>query len=226
MKKQLTLLFLLVACSFSFSADREVRSIEPFNSVHVGGGIDVYIHTDDDFRVEIESEDSEDIITEVDGDILNVRYKNGWSFFKWDRHDNVHVYLPDLEEVVSSGGADVYGTNKIKGDFLELRSSGGSDIKMEIDMKDVNVVSSGGSDVILSGTARFFKAESSGGSDVKGYELIAGEADLHSSGGSDIQITVEKRLKAKASGGSDIYYQGNPEYVNIDSGSGGDVHHR
>ncbi len=230
--KKLLLFNLLILCTLisanrSYGKDRDHRKLDEFHSIHVGGGIDVFIYQDDDYRVEIESKgDPDDIVTEVNGDVLRIRYKDGWSFLKWGRDDEVHVYVRNLEEIKSSGGSDVEGRDRLTGDFLKLESSGGSDIILDVDVRELELNSSGGSDIKLSGKVRFLHAESSGGSDIKAYDLIADEADLRSSGGSDIQITVGKRISARASGGSDIFYYGEPEYVDIDSSSGGDVHHK
>lgn len=68
---------------------------------------------------------------------------------------------------------------------------------------------SGGSDVSISGSTGRLTVDASGGSDFKGYELSADICNVEASGGSDIYVTVNKELSARASGGSDVFYKGN-----------------
>jgi hypothetical protein len=51
-------------------------------------------------------------------------------------------------------------------------------------------------------------------------------ADLESSGGSDIKVTVEEELTARASGGSDIEFKGNPRIVDTNTSSSADIRRR
>jgi hypothetical protein len=92
--------------------------------------------------------------------------------------------------------------------------------------RDLEVDVSGGADVILIGSTEYLKAETSGGSDLKAMDLIAQRAELRASGGSDIKIHVEDELDAKASGGADIIYTGNPGIVNTSTSASGDIKQR
>jgi hypothetical protein len=46
---------------------------------------------------------------------------------------------------------------------------------------------------------------------------------VHSSGGSDVQITVNKELNVSASGGSDVYYKGACSVRQLSASGGSDV---
>ena len=56
--------------------------------------------------------------------------------------------------------------------------------------------------------------------------LTADEADVNSSGGSDLSIAVRDKIVGNASGGSDISYTGEPSTVNVNSSGGSDVRRR
>ena len=75
-------------------------------------------------------------------------------------------------------------------------------------MGELKVDASGGSDLNISGEAKNLTLDASGGSDFKGYDLTVDICNLQASGGSDIYITVNKEMTADASGGSDIFYKG------------------
>ena len=67
------------------------------------------------------------------------------------------------------------------------------------------------------------KIVASGGSDFRGYDLIAENAIIQTSGGSDASITVTKEMAAMASGGSDVKYKGNPVVKYKSANGGGSV---
>jgi hypothetical protein len=224
MKKNalLTLVGILVAF-LSVAQDREMRNHDSFSGISVGGGVDLFITQSDGFSVEvITNGDLDDIETRVSRGILEIRQRSrGW--VSWNEQTEVRVSLPYLEFLNASGGSDVENRGTLRGNDLEIKASGGSDVDLVISYDDVEVNTSGGSDVELTGNAGFLDLETSGGSDFDGGDLVAEEAEVSTSGGSDARVHVKKRIYARASGASDITYYGSPEYVNVDSSGGADI---
>lgn len=204
----------------------ETRPLAGFNSVAVGGGIDLVLRQGERFVVEVSSDDLADIVTEVRAGTLEIRRPKRSSFFDWSDHGSVRVTLPSLVSLTASGGSDVETEGTFSGDRLQLVASGGSDLAIDVSVTTLDVKASGGSDVRLAGTARSARAQSSGGSDLNASRLTADEANLNSSGGSDLAITVRNKIVANASGGSDITYTGEPSVVDVNSSGGSDVHRR
>lgn len=207
--------------------DADVRELDGFDSISVGGGIDVTIRQGAQFRVEVEADDAEDVSTVVRAGTLHVgRTRSLFGFFNWGTAGDVRVTLPSLRSVSASGGADVMSAGTITGDSLQIRASGGADVTMNVDVGFVEVQASGGSDVRLAGSAGMANVRTNGGSDTDARDFVADSADVQSSGGSDIAITVRNAIVARASGGSDILYLGDPVSVDVASSGGGDVTHR
>jgi hypothetical protein len=50
--------------------------------------------------------------------------------------------------------------------------------------------------------------DANGASDFKGFDLQADNCDVEASGASDIKVTVNKELNARASGASGVHYKG------------------
>ncbi len=202
--------------------ERETRKVSGFDAIEVSHGIDVYLTIGSKETLEVETAEDlmEHLVTEVSGGTLNIYFDKT---FHWSREANVYVQATELHEIKTSGGADLHGEDRLTTTDLELRASGGSDIKLEIDAKNVEVDVSGGADIQLSGTADNIHANSSGGSDLKAFDLVVQKADLEASAGSDIRIHVVDELEAHASSGADISYRGNPQLINTETSSGGDV---
>lgn len=230
---KLLTLFLFVAASLQVvaaGASRQTRSVGGFHGVSVTSGIDLYLTQkgSEEVVVEANSEDIDKIITEVEGGILKIYVKEkSWFNFDWkSRPRKVYVSFKDLDKIDASAGSDVISENKFKLDNLKVDSSSGSDIKLELDAKDVRVGSSSGSDITLKGTAISLKADASSGSDIDAAELQTKDCDASASSGSDVKVNATEKLNASASSGADVYYSGNPKTKDINESSGGDVHSR
>jgi len=165
-------------------------------------------------------------VTEVRDRMLEIRRKGAFSFFSWSDPGSVHITLPALVSLTASGGSDVSAEGVFSSDDLELVASGGSDLILEVAVATLRVEASGGSDVRLSGSARSATVISSGGSDLNASRLMVDEADVQSSGGSDLTIGVRDRIVGNASGGSDVTYSGAPRMVDVTASGGADVRRR
>ena len=200
----------------------ETRKVSGFDAIEVSHGIDLHLTMDTKERMEVEvPEDlAEHLVTEVDDGRLRIYFDRS---FNWNNRTKVFVSAKKIESIKSSGGSDVKGENTIDVRDLELKASGGSDIKLEVAARELSVHVSGGADVDLTGETDFIYANTSGGSDLRAYDLIAEIAELEASGGSDIKITVKEEIEAKASGGADIVYKGNPTVKDTNTSSGADI---
>jgi hypothetical protein len=87
----------------------------------------------------------------------------------------------------------------------------------------VDATSSGGSTMHLSGSAERGVMQSTGGSRLDAANLDISDANLRSSGGSNLGVGVVEKLTARASGGSDIRYDGNPLNPSINASRGADI---
>lgn len=196
-------------------------------------GIDLYITPGETETVVVSASEEkyrDKITTTVENGILKISYD--WKSnirISWNggnKRLKAFVSFKTLEKLNGSGGSDVYVRNGvIKQNSLSMSFSGGSDFKGAIDVQSLDLDVSGGSDAKVSGRAAKASIDASGGSDVDGYELAIDECTAHASGGSDINVTVNKKLTAHASGGSDIYYKGECDLTKSASG-GSDVKKR
>lgn len=222
---------LAVAISSAAGQDRETRSVADFEAIEVGGAIDLDLQQGQAFSVEVESSggSGSDLVTEVRNGTLRLHHERSWfpDFAAWSPHRHtVHVTLPRLVALKVAGGSDVRGHGTITGDKLDIRASGGTDVRIDVDVAWLDVRSSGGADLWLTGKARAADMRSSGGSDLDASRLTTETARLSSSGGSDITIGPSGTLVASASGGSDIRYVGEPRSLTVNKSGGGDVSRR
>ena len=191
----------------------EVRNAGSFTGISVRGGIDLYLSPGNE-AVAVSAEKTADrnrIHAEVDKGILKIWYEsNSGISIHWGEGKKLKAYVSfkTLRSLSASGGSDVFVDGTIQSNELRVELSGGADFKGKVEIENLRVLQSGGSDVSISGKAATLSVETSGGSDFNGYDLVTEICDLNASGGSDIEITANKELSARATGASDIHYKG------------------
>lgn len=202
---------------------KETRSVTDFNSISVGGGIDLYIKQGNKQNVTVKASESviDRLMTEVENGRLRIYLKKGkYRNAKMD----VFVVVDDLEALHASGGSDVYGQTPFQADDFELHASGGSDVEMNLEVERLECHLTGGSDTVLEGSANHLHIEASGSSDFEGFKLETKHCVINASGSSDANVTASESLEVHASGSSDVNYKGKPSKTNIQASGSSDVH--
>ena len=207
----------------SGDVQKEERKATEFSGVRTSSAIDVYLSQGNNPRIVVEADDNllEYIVTEVKNDVLRV-YPDDVNIRRAERL-RVYVTMKNIEFIGTSSAGDVIGETPVKAESLKISASSSGNVKLEVYAKELFLTTSSAGDITLKGTADYVEASTSSAGDIKAYDLEVKEADLSSSSAGDIKITVTERLKARASSAGDIYYYGNPEYVDSKSSSGGDV---
>lgn len=229
MKKLCSLLFLLLS---SFYVDAQVinqtRNVGSFKAIKVTSGIDIYVKQGKAEAVVVNAEEEkiEQVQVKNEGGVLNIFIDNSkWGWFNWNNKPvKVYITVKDLTGLSATGGSDVYGEGKLDLIKLDLRATGGSDIRLDIDADELICESTGGSDIYLQGNATVFKASSTGGSDLKASKLRSSFCSVSATGGSDAYVWAEKEISISATGGSDVYYSGDARIVRQNTSGGSDVH--
>ncbi|RZK21079.1 MAG: DUF2807 domain-containing protein [Flavobacterium sp.] len=209
------------------SQQTKTLAMTNFQDVSVSSGIDLYLSQANTESVKVVAHEDliNDVIVEKSGNSLTIRYKNNISWGRIVKGQSIKVYVTckTLTGITASGGSDVYSQNTLKANTLNIKASGGSDVKLNLVTQNLNLTTSGGSDVELKGTATNLSATASGGSDIDALELLVDYAKVTASGGSDANVNVSKGLEAGASGGSDVNYKGNASVNKTSSSKSGDV---
>ena len=195
---------------------------QSFNAVKASQGLDVYLTHGDEESIVIEADENlhELIKTEVrDNELRIYAEKNiGHASSK-----KIIVTYKDLSKITSTSGSDVFSTNTINADHLELDSSSGSDMKLDVNTNTLSCHSSSGSDLKLSGSTEKLVAKATSGSDIKADGLISQSSHVTANSGADITVNTAKEITADANSGGDIKYYGNPPVVNKNDSPSGSI---
>ncbi|WP_242093160.1 head GIN domain-containing protein [Aestuariivivens sediminicola] len=195
---------------------------ENFTTIKATEGLDVYLTQGTDESIVIEADENlhDLILTDIEDGVLKIHTKENIGYSKAKK---VLVSFRDISQIISTSGSDVYSTNTINADNLNLRSTSGSDMKLDVNTSTLHCEATSGSDLKLSGKTNTLIAEATSGSDIKAGELFAESSEVKATSGADITINTSKQLTARASSGGDINYYGNPERVDKKDSSSGSI---
>ncbi|MFW5754056.1 MAG: head GIN domain-containing protein, partial [Marinilabiliaceae bacterium] len=209
--------------------NREERKVKDrFTGVEVSSGVDLVVEQGQNTEIVVEasSDHIDDVKTQVRNGVLKVDMSSGvMNWFK-NRSATVYVTMPVVEKLSASGGADLKSNGTIHSEDIEVYSSGGADVEIEIQATRAVLNSSGGADIVARGETEHLEASASGGSDIKARKLNAKFVTASSSGGADVEVYASEEMRASASGGADVNCYGPGQMMEKSTSGGGDVTRR
>jgi hypothetical protein len=193
-------------------ANAEMRTTGSFTGVRVNSAIDLYISQGDQTGVAVSASETkvrDRIRTEVKDGVLHIWFDSkGWNDWRGNKHMKAYVSVKELNLIKADGACDVELMGRIKSDKLSVDLGGASDISGELECSSLDMSVSGASDSKLKGNVGTISIKLSGASSLKGWDLVTDYVDIDASGASSINVVVNKEMKVKASGASDINYKG------------------
>ena len=203
----------------------EEKDFTDFTIVEVGWGFEVEINQSDSYSISITADDNMFDYIEVSqtGDTLTIGLKWGYGYRNVTLR--AEITMPDLYGLEFSGGTQ--GTIEefsSSHEFIVGLSGGSSLIGDFTTSEDAQFTLSGGSRLIeLGGEAEDLRISGSGGSQLELSDFQVVNADVSLSGGSRATINLDGRLDANLSGGSFLYYIGDPALGDINTSGGSTV---
>lgn len=200
----------------AFAQKSEIRTPGSFIQIENSGSWDVEITkgSKDEVRLESNGFDLSKVITEVDGDKLEIKLEKG-NYKSVDL--KVYITVRELESVGNGGS----GNMKLNSDFgansfnIGLSGSGSITTK-NINAEKLTVGMSGsGKITIEGGQADEAIIGQSGSGDFEAINFTAEYVKIGKSGSGDSSIGVTESFTVGSSGSGNIYYRGNPEKQSI-----------
>lgn len=219
--------------------------INPNTSMlNVSGGVDVEVYsgTPDDMFIVTANENIHDYleINQRHGE-LSVEVSSGNIAI---RNLSVKIAVPDgvFERFVLQGASALVADTPLEASRIELQLSGASTASCDIAAQDIYMDAvgssayagsvsfsrmfakfSGASRAQISGSGSYLDLNCSGASRFLGFPLTCNELDIINSQSSRVEITVNDKIYGENSGGSVIYYKGNPSKIILENSGGSKV---
>lgn len=224
---------LLLSCNFSIklgdgtdgngnvvSVDRAIS--KDFSSIKVSEGIDLYITQSTDVSLSVEADENlhDIIMTEVENDILRIYTDVN---IRRATSKKVKLNIEDISAIKATSGSYVYSTNALDVDDMEINTTSGANVDLNVNSNTLNCHSTSGSNIKLIGKTNKLIASATSGSNIKASEFKATDSNVKATSGANISINTTNELTARATSGGDIKYSGNPDKVNKSDSSSGRI---
>ncbi|MES2543659.1 MAG: head GIN domain-containing protein [Bacteroidota bacterium] len=229
----LTFATVLVSCKISgdfgdgikgsSNVTTESRSVnEDFKKVEVSYGIKVIVEQSQDKSITVEADDNlqPHIITKVINGVLIVEADEAYNSTKTP---TVTVKMPVINGLSTTSGSKITNNKLIVTDNINVKSSSGSEIEINVEADNITLETSSGSNIEARGKALKLETASSSGSEIDAGKLLANEVVSQTSSGSSTNVHPIVSLKAKASSGSSIDYNNEPKTISKEESSGGSI---
>lgn len=190
------------------------RHLKTYDAVHISGFFDVFLVAGEEGEVQVEGESNllDHVITEVRGNVLEIKTEDGINL-QPSRNNMITIMVPfkDLNEVNLSGSGDVVSRDRIVATSFSTALAGSGDVVLDVEAKTIKASLSGSGDLTLKGKTQEVELNLSGSGDIHASELKATDAEASVAGSGDISLNCEGgTLKARVAGSGDIEYSGKP----------------
>jgi len=205
----------------------EERECLNFHTVVIEDKLDVYLKQDN-FYVSVTAGKNlmKNIHTEVKNETLYVSNKNKCNFIRDPKKKiQIEIHLPKLKFLKHKGSGNVYSLNTFVQDTMLLRIESPGDVRLQVQTHYFGGSSHGNGDLYVSGNTDYFYYNYNGTNYIYASSLNIHTytyLESHSVGNAYIQLN-NIGLDAKLFTDGNIYYTGNPMYVNYVSKGKGKV---
>lgn len=218
MKKIVSIAFILLA-QIAFS--QITRNLGDFDSVKVFDKLSVKL---------IPSTENKIIITGARENEVEVLNKNGelklrMPFPKLLSGDaiKIQLFFKKIETIDANEGSFVSSETPFKQTFIELDSSEGSQIKVELDVDKVDVRAVTGGIIDVSGNSTNQNITITSGGIFNGKELHTSQTSITVSAGGQAEVNATLLVDAKVKAGGSIAIYGKPKQINQKTILGGTI---
>lgn len=225
----LYVVFLVTGICFAniVNAEKQVREVPPFSEISLRVSGKLYVRQGDVQSVEISAKPSslEEIITEVRGRTLNVRFKTrNLVISNFDPGNIViTVTVPEINSLSVAGTGDIIADKPVNSRIIDLSVSGSGNIFMdELNSESVKANITGSGDIEIAGgaIAQELSVVIGGSGNVNAASYEASNVDIKIAGSGNCNVYSNGNLKARIAGSGSVYYHGNPSIDTSVLGSG------
>ena len=199
--------------------EKRTFDVKDFENIMLIGGMEAVIVQGDEYKVEVELDGNlYDVFdAHVSHSTLRIGFTRGASIRGY-RTYNVHIQLPSLVSVDSTGSADVTISGFTDaGKEMNISQTGSGTISVDVVLRKLEIEATGSGTVTAKGSAEILSFNGSGSGALKAFELQSEQVNIEQSGSGNIDVAVKNSLQADLAGSGHLRYKGTPSRMTIRS---------
>ena len=213
------LVIALIIAQVSFA--QVSKNLGDFDELKVFDQISVEIVPSDENKIEITGKRSQDVEVVNNNGQLKIRMKLEKLLSGEDVV--IKLYSSGLRSIDVSEGSYVESAATLSQSSLELIAKEGGQIKLNVELKKLNVKAVTGGRVIVSGSADNQDINIGTGGKVEAKELVTTQTSVKISAGGEADVNATDLVDANIKAGGDVTVYGNPKEINEKTTLGGSV---
>jgi hypothetical protein len=194
----------------------EVRTFSGIDTVEIEKYIDVYFIQDTVEKVIVKSgKNLLPLIKTVQ--IENKLYISNHNTCDWVRSYKtpyeVYVHVKSLKGINANGTGKINSKNQLIGDYIRISNTAMSEVRLDLNYKDVIVYVFGFGNLTLTGNAGMIDAFLGGSCNIDFKQIPCAFAYISTSSTGDTYINAFKEIGVNIRGRGNVYYTGNAQIV-------------
>lgn len=191
----------------------KTRKVSGFTKLDVQGGYVVNLKQDSSGIMTITADDNlmDYIRSSVEDNTLHIFSRKN---FCNKGPIVINIGISKLEELKGAGAVEFNTDTKINTQDLAIDLAGAGRVTLDLNAAKVSTTGSGSTEVNLKGQATSHTVNFTGSGKLNALDFVVSDYDIETTGASDCQINVLRKLTVNSTGSSDVEYRGNPSNVN------------
>lgn len=200
------------------------RSESGFNGVKSFGSFDVTLVPSDNRSVKVEADENlqQYIETYVDGNILEIKTKEGYNLRP--RHSiRITVFGPSFTVLETNGSGNIIGQGSLNNDSgsnVNLGVHGSGNIEVEMHAGRIKSEIAGSGNIKVTGTSNEFKGGIYGSGNIRAGNLQSRDCRVEIAGSGNAEVYATNKLEVNVMGSGEVKHRGNAQVNTKITGSG------
>lgn len=217
--KQVTSLFLVLLSTISIA--QVTRNVGDFTKISVFDKIQVELIQSDENKVILDGVHAAEVEVVNKNGLLKLRLP--LVKFLSGQQIEAKIYYTELSSILVAEGSKVTANSVFKSADLLLESKEGSQVKLDLDVDNLNIKAYTGSELNLTGTTQNIDALINTGADLKAKDLTVQHAIVNVNTGGIASVTAKEYLSVKVVAGGSVFVYGNPTKLSQSVTAGGSI---
>lgn len=217
--KNIAVLFVLLISNLGWS--QVSKDLGEFSNVDVFDRISVELIASNENRIEITGSRSSDVELINKNGTLKIRM--GLKTVLEGENVSAKLYFKQLDEISANEGSIITCESTIKQTVLKVETKEGSEIRLDLDVKKVNLRAVTGGILIIKGVATNSDVSLGTGGILEAEDLQTVQTSIKITTGGEAAIRASELVDAKVRAGGNITIYGSPQQINKSTTLGGSI---